>query len=142
MERRIVLCAPRRGYLECCGRGSSGVPSRAGRISSRYYKSSSAIGFLYFGFLRALFGWIGLAAGTGPTRSRASLRTSFFMSNLFFRAMWNPRGLVRSITPGVRLPGDGSTKGHRGNRLGRGPARQSVIYELLLLVQASAEAHP
>src|SRR5207247_3750604 len=73
-----------------------GVPARGGRISFHYYKSSSAIGFLCLGFLRAFLGWMGLAAGTGPTRSRASLRTSFFMSNLFFRAMCNPHGLVRS----------------------------------------------
>src|SRR6185369_6368888 len=47
----------------------------------------SRIAFLYLGFFRALFGSIGLAGGTFPTRSRASLRTSFRTSNFFLRAI-------------------------------------------------------
>jgi sec-independent protein translocase protein TatA len=46
---------------------------------------SSSGGFLCFGFFRSVFGTIGREAFTGPTRSRAIARTSFFWSNLSFR---------------------------------------------------------
>ena len=51
---------------------------------------------LYFAFRRPSFGTIIRSEGTGPTRSRASFRTSFVTLNFFF--------LVAISTPVRALP--------------------------------------
>jgi hypothetical protein len=57
------------------------------RTEVRTGQSSIDGGLACFGFLRASFGSIGREGFTVPTRSRASLRTSFFWSNVCFFGM-------------------------------------------------------
>lgn len=73
--------APEKGDRLLCPQRETSV-DRA--VCPFFHQSSSSGGLLYFGFLRWSFGTIGRDAFTGPTRSRAIARTSFFWSNFVF----------------------------------------------------------